>query len=55
VVVLADGATDPWVPYGFLLPENDTLSLALRIVVLLCALTLADALVSWTSRLSMMH
>ena len=52
VVVLARGATDGWVPYGFLLPENGTLSLALHIVVLLCALTIAGALVWWTSRLS---
>ena len=52
VVVLARGATDGWVPYGFLLPGNGTVSLALHIVVLLCALTLAGALVWWTSRLS---
>jgi len=52
VVVLARGATDGWVPYGFLLPENGTLSLALHIVVLLSALTIAGALVWWTSRLS---
>jgi len=52
VVVLARGATDGWVPYGFLLPENGTLSLGLHIAVLLSALTLAGAVVWWTSRLS---
>lgn len=52
LVVLARGATDGWVPYGFLLPENGSLSLTLHISGLLCALIAAGALVWWASRLS---
>lgn len=43
VVVLVRGATDGWVPYGFLLPENGTLSLVLHVVGLTCAVVLAGA------------
>jgi hypothetical protein len=50
-VVLVRGATDGWVPYGFLLPERGPLSLTLHVVGLLGALLLAAALVWWASRL----
>lgn len=47
-VVLLRGATDGWVPYGFLLPERGGLSLALHLVGLTALLLLAGALVwSW--------
>jgi hypothetical protein len=49
-VVLLRGATDGWVPYGFLLPERGSLSLALHVVGLLGALVLAGAFVWWASR-----
>lgn len=51
LVVLVRGATDGWVPYGFLLPENGLASLALHVVGLLVALIAAAALVWYTSRL----
>jgi hypothetical protein len=50
-VVLVRGATDGWVPYGFLLPERGPLSLSLHVVGLLGMLLLAGALVWWASRL----
>jgi hypothetical protein len=46
-VVLVRGATDGWVPYGFLLPERGPLSLSLHIVGLLTAVLLAGTLVWW--------
>ena len=49
-VVLVRGATDGWVPYGFLLPERGALSLTLHVLGLLGALLLAGALVWWASR-----
>lgn len=49
-VVLIRGATDGWVPYGFLLPERGLASLILHIVGLLGAVVLAGALVWWASR-----
>jgi hypothetical protein len=52
VVVLARGATDGWVPYGFLLPANGPTSLILHIVALVCAVMVAGVLVWWASRLS---
>jgi len=52
VVVLARGATDGWVPYGFLLPESGLDSLILHIVALIVVLLLAGVLVWWASRLS---
>lgn len=51
VVVLWRGATDGWVPYGFLLPERGALSLGLHVVGLFGALVLAGALVWWASRM----
>lgn len=50
LVVLVRGATDGWVPYGFLLPENGPTSLALHVVSLLLALIAAAALVWCASR-----
>ncbi|MCD2441814.1 Pr6Pr family membrane protein [Agromyces sp. SYSU K20354] len=50
-VVLARGATDGWVPYGFLLPERGLLSLTAHVVGLLGALLAAGALVWAASRL----
>lgn len=44
-VVLIRGATDGWVPYGFLLPERGLGSLLAHILGLLCALLAAAALV----------
>jgi hypothetical protein len=55
LVVLARGATDGWVPYGFLLPENGASSLILHIVALLCAVMIAGVLVWWGSRLSILQ
>lgn len=45
-VVLVRGATDGWVPYGFLLPSRGALSLVLHVCGLLAALT-AFAAVIW--------
>ncbi|WP_246036279.1 Pr6Pr family membrane protein [Cellulomonas telluris] len=45
VVVLVRGATDGWVPYGFLLPEHGARSLALHVAGLLVVLLAAGALV----------
>jgi hypothetical protein len=47
VVVLLRGATDGWVPYGFLLPARGLLVLTAHVIGLLCALLAAGALV-WT-------
>ena len=47
-VVLIRGATDGWVPYGFLLPERGTLSLVLHIIGLFAAIVVAGLLV-WTA------
>ncbi|MFS0705355.1 Pr6Pr family membrane protein [Cellulomonas sp. 179-A 9B4 NHS] len=49
-VVLLRGATDGWVPYGFLLPEHGTRSLALHVAGLLVVLLAAGALVWGISR-----
>ncbi|MDT9594723.1 Pr6Pr family membrane protein [Nocardioides zeae] len=49
-VVLVRGATDGWVPYGFLLPERGLVSLLVHCVVLLVALVAAGAVVWATSR-----
>ncbi|PSL38563.1 hypothetical protein CLV49_2188 [Labedella gwakjiensis] len=49
-VVLIRGATDGWVPYGFLLPEHGVPSLIVHVAGLLAALTLAGTLVWWASR-----
>lgn len=51
IVVLTRGATDGWVPYGFLLPENGIASLALHIIGLMVAVVAAGALVWAMSRL----
>jgi hypothetical protein len=48
-VVLTRGATEGWVPYGFLLPERGPLSLIVTIVGLLVALLAAGALVWFAS------
>lgn len=50
-VVLMRGATDGWVPYGFLLPERGITSLLLHIAGLLAAILAAGALVWAASRL----
>ncbi|PPF40028.1 MULTISPECIES: Pr6Pr family membrane protein [unclassified Pseudoclavibacter] len=50
LVVLLRGATDGWVPYGFLLPERGMALLALHVVGLLVALIAAASLVWWASR-----
>ena len=42
-VVLVRGATDGWVPYGFLLPERGLASLVLHVVGILTLLLLAAA------------
>lgn len=42
-VVLVRGATDGWVPYGFLLPERGLASLALHVVGILGLLLVAAA------------
>ncbi len=44
-VVLARGATDGWVPYGFLLPERGLASLVLHVVGILALLLLAATVV----------
>ena len=54
VVVLIRGATDGWVPYGFLLPERGMLSLSLHILGLLAALLLAGVVVWAASRLRLL-
>jgi hypothetical protein len=50
LVVLVRGATDGWVPYGFLLPERGAVSLITHIAALLTSLLLAGALVWMASR-----
>jgi hypothetical protein len=42
-VVLVRGATDGWVPYGFLLPERGLVSLVLHVVGILALLLVAAA------------
>lgn len=49
-VVLVRGATDGWVPYGFLLPENGAASLVLHVVGLTAAVVAAAAIVWAMSR-----
>ena len=51
VVVLVRGATDGWVPYGFLLPERGAGTIALTGFALLAVLGAAGALVWGASRL----
>ena len=51
-VVLVRGATDGWVPYGFLLPERGALSLWTHIIGLFCAMLIAGAVVWVLSRTS---
>lgn len=53
VVVLVRGATDGWVPYGFLLPEHGAGSLVLHVVGLLAVLLAAGALVWGASRVAL--
>lgn len=50
LVVLIRGATDGWVPYGFLLPERGPISLTIHIAVLVGAVLIAGALVWLASR-----
>lgn len=50
-VVLVRGATDGWVPYGFLLPSNGAASLLGHVALLLSVLLAAAALVWALSRL----
>ncbi|MBP1327438.1 hypothetical protein JOF28_002670 [Leucobacter exalbidus] len=50
-VVLTRGATDGWVPYGFLLPEHGAASLMLHMAGLLLALVVAATAVWGLSRL----
>ncbi|GAA1952961.1 Pr6Pr family membrane protein [Agromyces allii] len=50
-VVLVRGATDGWVPYGFLLPEHGPASLTVHLIGLLCAVLAAGALVWAASRI----
>lgn len=50
VVVIIRGATDGWVPYGFLLPEHGPATLAVHVVALVGALLAAGALVWMASR-----
>lgn len=49
-VVLVRGATDGWVPYGFLLPERGAVSIGLHIVGLFAALLASGAVVWAASR-----
>lgn len=49
VVVLVRGATDGWVPYGFLLPSRGVGSLVLHVLGLTVALLVAGAVVWATS------
>lgn len=51
VVVLIRGATDGWVPYGFLLPSHGPAALALHVLGLLAALLALGALIWLASRL----
>lgn len=51
VVVLIRGATDGWVPYGFLLPSHGPAVLAAHVLGLLAALLALGALVWLASRL----
>jgi len=51
MIVLVRGATDGWVPYGFLLPSRGVFSLIAHVVGLLVTLVVAGAFVWWTSRL----
>ncbi|WP_240423183.1 Pr6Pr family membrane protein [Leucobacter sp. wl10] len=50
-VVLVRGATDGWVPYGFLLPERGSPSLLLHVAGLLIVLLVAGAAVWGAGRL----
>lgn len=50
VVVLVRGATDGWVPYGFLLPERGAVSLLAHCAVLLVSLVVAGTVVWAGSR-----
>lgn len=50
VVVLARGATDGWVPYGFLLPTRGLLSIGLHVLGLFGALVVTGALTWAASR-----
>ncbi|MFF7293835.1 Pr6Pr family membrane protein [Microbacterium sp. NPDC008134] len=50
VVVLIRGATDGWVPYGFLLPAHGPATLALHVLGLLATLLALGALVWLASR-----
>ncbi|MFE7197955.1 Pr6Pr family membrane protein [Microbacterium oxydans] len=50
VVVLVRGATDGWVPYGFLLPERGLGSLVLHVLGLLLVILLAGTVVWSASR-----
>lgn len=49
-VVLVRGATDGWVPYGFLLPDRGVASLLLHVSGLLLTLIVAGALVWGSAR-----
>ena len=51
VIVLVRGATDGWVPYGFLLPSHGAASLALHVACLVVVLLAAGAAVWGSSRL----
>lgn len=50
LIVIARGATDGWVPYGFLLPERGLVSLLLHCAALLATLLAAGAVVWAGSR-----
>ncbi|WP_235480851.1 Pr6Pr family membrane protein [Agromyces sp. Leaf222] len=54
-VVLLRGASDGWVPYGFLLPERGPLSLAVHLLGLFCAVLAAGALAWAASRVNLWH
>nr|WP_201469824.1 Pr6Pr family membrane protein [Microbacterium hydrocarbonoxydans] len=51
IVVLLRGATDGWVPYGFLLPERGVVALCATVAALLVTLLASAALVWRLSRL----
>ncbi|WP_404472838.1 Pr6Pr family membrane protein [Microbacterium aerolatum] len=53
-VVLFRGATDGWVPYGFLLPERGAASLIAHIIGLVLAVAVAGSLVWGMSRFRVM-
>ncbi|MFD5598506.1 Pr6Pr family membrane protein [Leucobacter sp. NPDC058333] len=55
VVVLARGATDGWVPYGFLLPERGAAALLATVAGLLGALAVSGAIVWGLSRRPVRH